>query len=49
MERLKWCLMQLLPFMYVTTFTGENGRRRLVVWRMWLGHSFDIRYFDLGA
>jgi len=47
-ERLRWYLKQLLPLVYVTTFT-ENGRRRLCVWRMWMGHSFNERYFDLAG
>jgi hypothetical protein len=48
MERLRWYLKQLLPLTYLTTFT-EAGRRRLCVWRMWLGRCFDVRYFDLAA
>lgn len=48
MERFKWYLKQVLPLGYVTTFT-ENGKRRLCIWRMWLGRCFNTRYFDLAA
>ena len=48
MERVKWYLKQLLPLTYVTKFT-ENDKRRLCVWRMWLGRCFNVRYFNLAA
>lgn len=47
-ERLRWYIKQLLPLTHITTFT-ENGRRRLCIWNMWLGQSFNVRYFDLAA
>lgn len=46
MHKIIWYLKQLLPPTYVTTLT-ENGQRRLCIWRMWWGRSFDVRYFDL--
>lgn len=46
MRRLGWYLKQLWPFAYLSTFT-EDGRRRLCVWKMWLGRCFRIRYFNL--
>lgn len=48
MERLKWYLKQLLPFIYVTTFTADS-KRRLCIWRMWMGRCFAVRYFDLAS
>lgn len=48
MERLKWCLKQFFPFVYVTTFS-ESGKRRLCIWRMWAGRCFNARYFDLAS
>ena len=46
MERIGWYLKQLFPLVYVTTFR-EGGKRRLCIWRMWFGHVFNARYFDL--
>lgn len=46
MERLRWYLKQLLPLLYWTTFS-EDGKRRLCIWRMWLGRCFCAHYFDL--
>lgn len=48
MERLKWLLKQLSPFLYVTTFT-EDDKRRLCIWRMWMGRPFNIQYFNLAT
>lgn len=45
-ERLKWYLKQIFPLTYVATFT-EGNQRRLCVWRMWMGRSFNARYFNL--
>ena len=51
MERLKWYLKQLFPLHYMTTFTqvyeGGVDQRKLCSWRMWLGRSFFIQYFNL--
>ena len=41
-----WYLKQLLPLTYVSRFM-QDGKRRLCVWRMWLGRCFNVRYFDL--
>jgi hypothetical protein len=41
MRKLVWYLKQLLPFTY-RTYYKENDQRHFVVWRMWLGRSFDI-------
>lgn len=46
MGRLKWYLKQLLPLVYLSTFTS-NGKRQLCIWRMWFGHLFNVRWFDL--
>lgn len=48
MERVKWYIKQLFPLMYVATFK-EDAKRRLCIWRMWLGRCFDVRYFNLEA
>lgn len=46
MNRLRWMLKQLVPCFYVSKFI-EDGRRRLCIWRMWLGRCFAVRYYDL--
>ena len=45
-DKLIWYLKQLLPLFYVTTFT-ENSIERLCIFRMWFGHWYNIRYYDL--
>ena len=37
-----WCLKQLLPMTYWTTFTSD-GTRRVTIWKMWLGRCFGAR------
>lgn len=54
MERLKWYFKQILPLVYVSTFTeviaeSKEEIRRLCIWRMWLGRSFNVRHFDLAS
>ena len=46
MQRLIWCLKQLLPFLYFATYR-EDGERRLTVWRMWFGRCFNIQTYAL--
>ena len=46
MKKLIYYLKQLLPLFYVSTFT-EKGQRKLCIFRMWFGHSFNVRYYDL--
>lgn len=41
-----WYIKQLFPLAYVSTYT-EKGKRRLTVWRMWLGRCSNIRTFIL--
>ena len=41
MDKLIWCLKQLLPLTYRSHYV-KNGRNHFVVWRMWFGHSFDV-------
>ena len=48
MGRVVWCMKQLLPLIYVTTFK-EGGSPRLSIWRMWLGRCFNIRHFKLAV
>lgn len=38
---IKWYLKQLLPLTYRTRFV-QDGEAHFVVWRMWLGRSFQI-------
>ncbi len=50
LKQLKWYVKQLFPLLYVTTFTEEaSGKRRLCIWRMWLGCVFNAQYFELAA
>jgi len=46
MNRLSWCLKQLLPFQYVSTYT-EDEQRKLSVFRMWFGRCFNVRTYSL--
>lgn len=46
MERIKWYFKQLLPLTYVSEFT-ENEIRKVCVWKMWLGRSYDIREWEV--
>ena len=45
-EVVLWYLKQLLPLLYISTYT-QGGRRWLCIWRMWFGRSFAIRKFEL--
>ena len=47
-ERIKWYFKQLLPLTYVTEYT-ENERRVVTVWRMWFGHCFNIREWEVAS
>lgn len=46
MERIKWCVKQLLPLRYESTYT-EGSKRWLTIWRMWFGRCFSVRNFEL--
>jgi hypothetical protein len=41
MGKITWYVKQLFPLTYRSRFT-ENGRSHFCVWRMWLGHCFNI-------
>ncbi len=36
-----WCVKQLLPLTYRTTY-GDKAGTHFTVWRMWLGRCFHI-------
>lgn len=38
---MKWYIKQLLPMTYWTRYK-EGGETRFVIWKMWLGRSYDI-------
>lgn len=46
MERIIWCLKQLLPLTYRSRCRVEVEpgvwQERFIVWRMWFGRCFDI-------
>ena len=52
-ERLKWYIKQLLPLTYVSEYTTDGdcdscGKKQIVtVWRMWFGHCFNIREWEV--
>lgn len=46
MQTLKWCVKQIFPLTYVSTFRADN-KRQLCIWKMWLGRSYKIKYFNL--
>lgn len=41
-----WYIKQLLPLLYVSTYT-EDGQRKLAIWRMWLGRCYNVREYTL--
>ena len=45
-NRLIWYFKQLFPLKYVSTFT-EKGVRKKCSWRMWMGKSFNVKYYNL--
>ena len=48
MGKFKWYFKQIVPLTYISTFR-EDDQRKLCIWKMWLGRSFNIRYFNLAA
>jgi hypothetical protein len=45
-EKLKWRLKQLFPLTYYTEY-GENGKWYFVIWKMWMGRSYEITKFEI--
>ena len=48
MGKLIWCLKQLLPLTYRTTYV-QNGKSHFTVWNMWFGKCFNVDdyvYYD---
>lgn len=43
---MKWYLKQLLPLTYMSEYK-QNDKRRLCIWKMWMGRCFSVRHFDL--
>jgi hypothetical protein len=41
MDKVIWCLKQLLPLTYRTTYE-EEGEMHFTVWNMWFGVCFNI-------
>jgi len=37
-----WYFRQLLPLTYVSAF-GEDGKRKVAVWKMWFGKCYQCR------
>lgn len=48
MGKITWYLKQLLPLTYRTRYK-ENGKQMFTVWKMWLGKSYNIDKFVIGA
>ncbi len=46
MNKLVWILKQLLPLKYDTTYI-EDDVKKLTIWRMWFGKSFNIKEYIL--
>jgi hypothetical protein len=44
MEKIKWYFKQMFPLTYWTTY-GENGKRKITIWKMWLGQCYNINTF----
>ncbi len=44
MGKLFWILKQLLPLQYNSTFK-EEGVKKISIWNMWFGRSFNIKTF----
>ena len=45
-SKLIWAIKQIFPLMYVSTFK-ENEKKKLSIWRMWLGRCYKIRTYEL--
>jgi len=45
LSQITWCLKQLIPQLYISTY--DEYKTTLVVWKMWLGHSYDIKHFKI--
>lgn len=43
-----WFFKQLLPLKYHTTY-GENGVRKVCIWRMWFGRCFQIEEYKIAG
>lgn len=41
-----WYIKQLFPLQYVSEY-WENGKKKLTIWRMWMGKCFAIRDYEL--
>lgn len=39
---MKYFFEQLIPRKYTTHYKDEKGFLHYVVWKMWLGHSYNI-------
>lgn len=42
-----WYIKQLVPCLYTSETTDEDGRPILVIWRMWFGKVFRERKYLL--
>lgn len=52
MNKLIWYLKQLLPLQYVSEYIemskqGKDDQRKLTIWRMWFGMSFNVRTWNI--
>jgi hypothetical protein len=45
MNRIRRMIQQAVPRNYKTVVTRE-GRKTLVLWKMWLGRSYDVVEFS---
>jgi hypothetical protein len=41
MSKLIWCIKQLFPLTYWSTFKEED-KTYLSIWRMWFGNCYDV-------
>ena len=45
-SKLIWMVKQIFPVMYVSTYKQED-KKKLSIWRMWLGRCYNIRNYEL--
>jgi hypothetical protein len=46
MNKIIWCLKQLLPFSYFSEYKIGN-KTMISCWKMWLGKCYNIREYEV--
>ena len=46
MNKIKWCIKQLLPLTYRSKYKSD-GKDYFCVWNMWFGKSYNIETYEI--